>query len=144
MNKAHILVVDDEEDIREIVTYNLSREGYRVIGVENAERALAEIHSHPPDAVVLDIMLPGDVDGLDLCRKLKSSPDTAHIPVIMLTARTEEADVVSELELDADDYITKPFSPRVLSARVRAVLRRKQGEATGSLSFDALVIFRNR
>jgi len=144
MIKAHILVVDDEADIREIVKYNLAREGYSVACAENAQRAREEIRLHPPDILILDLMLPGDMDGLELCRKLKSSPDTAQIPVIMLTARTEEADVVSGLELGADDYVTKPFSPRVLSARVRAVLRRKQGEKSDTLAFDELVIHTER
>lgn len=140
MAKGSILAVDDEEDILELIRYNLSRDGYVVVTAESGEQALKEVRSRMPDAIVLDLMLPG-MDGLDLCRTLKSSRETAHIPIIMLTARAEEADVVTGLELGADDYIIKPFSPRVLSARVKAVLRRKQmtgGEET--LHFGQLLI----
>jgi len=126
MNKATILIVDDEEDILELLRYNLTKEGYRVVCAESGEKALAEIRRQPPDVVILDLMLPG-VDGLDVCREVKAGADTAGIPIIMLTARTEEADRLIGLELGADDYITKPFSPRELVARVRAVLRRVQG-----------------
>ncbi|MBU0507417.1 response regulator transcription factor [bacterium] len=140
MNKAHVLVVDDEEDILEIVRYNLTQEGYRVTCAESSERALIEIRRHPPDVLILDLMLPGGLDGLDLCRKLKSDAETSQIPIIMLTARAEEADMVTGLELGADDYVTKPFSPRVLSARVKAMLRRQQAESTGILHFTDLVI----
>ncbi|MFZ5432414.1 MAG: response regulator [Calditrichota bacterium] len=142
MSKANVLVVDDEEDILEIVRYNLSKEGYDVACVTSGEKALAEIQAHPPDIIILDLMLPG-IDGLDLCKRIKSLPDSAGIPIIMLTARAEEADVVTGLELGADDYVTKPFSPRVLSARVKALLRRKQGEEDqqGILNFEDLVIY---
>ncbi len=118
-----ILVVDDEEDILELVSYNLSRHGYKVDTLTTGEEALEIARKDPPDLIVLDLMLPG-VDGLDVCRVLKNDKKTAHIPIVMLTAKGEEADVVTGLELGADDYITKPFSPRVLLARVRAVLRR--------------------
>ncbi len=127
MSRERILVVDDEEDILELVRYNLSKEGYEVVCTTSGEQALAEARSSVPDLIVLDLMLPG-VDGLDVCRLLKSDPRTARIPVVMLTAKTEESDVVAGLELGADDYITKPFSPRVVSARVKAVLRRKRAE----------------
>jgi two-component system alkaline phosphatase synthesis response regulator PhoP len=119
-----ILVVDDEEDLLELVRYNLSKEGYQVRCAATGEAALREARELLPDLVLLDLMLP-QVDGLAVCKVLKSSPHTQHIPIVMLTAKTEEADVVSGLELGADDYITKPFSPRVLLARIRAVLRRK-------------------
>ncbi len=142
MSKANVLVVDDEEDILEIVRYNLSKEGYDVACVTSGEKALSEIQARPPDIIILDLMLPG-IDGLDLCKRIKSLPDSAGIPIIMLTARAEEADVVTGLELGADDYVTKPFSPRVLSARVKALLRRKQGEddQQGILNFEDLVIY---
>jgi two-component system phosphate regulon response regulator PhoB len=130
MSRERILVVDDEEDILELVRYNLRKEGYEVLSATSGEQALAEARSTLPDLIVLDLLLPG-VDGLDVCRLLKSDPRTARIPVIMLTARTEESDVVTGLELGADDYITKPFSPRVVSARVKAVLRRKRAEPVG-------------
>ncbi|NOZ24108.1 MAG: response regulator [Planctomycetes bacterium] len=124
MAKEHILVVEDEEDILELVRYNLAKEGYRVGGAISGEEALAKVKAEPPDLVVLDLMLPG-VDGLEVCRRLKADAALSQVPVIMLTAKGEEADIVTGLELGADDYITKPFSPRVLIARIRAVLRRK-------------------
>jgi two-component system phosphate regulon response regulator PhoB len=129
MDRQSVLIVEDEENIRELLSYNLQREGYVVTGVEYGEAALAAVQSHPPDLIVLDLMLPG-MDGLTVCQRLKGDPATASIPIVMVTARGEESDVVRGLELGADDYITKPFSPRVLSARVRAVLRRGGGEPT--------------
>jgi two-component system phosphate regulon response regulator PhoB len=125
MAKNNILVVEDEEDILELVSYNLEREGYAVDHVMSGEDALKYVERRHPDLILLDLMLPG-VDGLEVCRSLKSSPDTRSIPVIMLTARSEEADVVTGLEMGADDYITKPFSRRVLLARTKAVLRRAE------------------
>jgi two-component system, OmpR family, alkaline phosphatase synthesis response regulator PhoP len=122
---AHrVLVVDDEEDLLELVRYNLSKEGFQVHCVASGEEAIHVARSLLPDVILLDLMLPM-VDGLGVCKILKSSPQTQHIPIVMLTAKTAEADVVSGLELGADDYVTKPFSPRVLLARIRAVLRRK-------------------
>lgn len=123
MNQPSVLVVEDEDDIRELVSYNLTREGYQVTGVASGEEALRVIDAQCPDLVLLDIMLPG-IDGLQVCRKLKSGANGEAVRIIMLTAKGEESDVVSGLNLGADDYITKPFSPRVLLARVRAVLRR--------------------
>ncbi|NQT86145.1 response regulator [bacterium] len=128
MPKAHILAVDDEEDILELVAYNLMKDGYRVSCVTSGEAALAAAQTRPPDLILLDLMLPG-VDGLEVCRLLKRDPATAHIPVVMLTAKGEESDIVAGLELGADDYVTKPFSPRVLAARVKAVLRRGAEQA---------------
>lgn len=124
MSRERILVVDDEEDLLELVNYNLSREGYRVETVATGEAALAAARRHLPDLIVLDLLLP-NVDGLEVCRLLKSDPQTKGIPVIMLTAKSEESDMVTGLELGADDYMTKPFSPRVLLARIKAMLRRK-------------------
>jgi len=124
MAKETILVVDDEEDILELVRYNLSREGYQVIGETTGEGALKRCRSEMPDLVVLDLMLPG-IDGLEVAKNLKGDERTRQIPIVMLTAKEEEADVVTGLELGADDYITKPFSPRILTARVKAVIRRK-------------------
>jgi len=124
MAAERVLVVDDEEDLLELVNYNLTKEGYRVTCVSTGEEAINEAKSSLPDLVVLDLLLPR-VDGLDVCKILKNDPKTQHIPIVMLTAKTEEADVVTGLELGADDYLTKPFSPRVLLARIRAVLRRK-------------------
>ncbi len=128
MARPRVLVVDDEEDILELVKYNLAKEGFQVDCATTGEDALAAARSKRPDLVILDLMLPG-IDGLDVCRRLKKDPKTEPIPVVMLTAKGEEADVVTGLELGADDYVTKPFSPRVLSARVRAVLRRKSQAA---------------
>jgi two-component system alkaline phosphatase synthesis response regulator PhoP len=124
MVAEHILVVDDEADILELVSYNLAKAGYRVSTVSSGEDAIRVARSKLPSLVVLDLMLPG-VDGLEVCNTLKRDPRTANIPVVMLTARGEEADIVTGLELGADDYITKPFSPRVMLARIRAVLRRR-------------------
>ena len=127
MAKEHILVVDDEEDILELVRYNLVKEGYRVTAVASGEEALKSARSARPDIILLDLMLPG-VDGLEVCRLLKQDSKTRHVPIIMLSAKGEEADIVTGLELGAADYITKPFSPRVLVARLRAVLRRRTTE----------------
>lgn len=121
--RESILVVEDEEDILEVIQYNLSREGYRVTGVRDGERGLDRARRDAPDLVLLDLMLPG-LDGLTVCRRLKDDPLTRTIPVVMVTAKGEESDVVLGLGLGADDYVVKPFSPRELVARVRAVLRR--------------------
>ena len=123
MAKESVLVVDDERDILELVKYNLDKEGYQVTVVETGEDALAAARTRMPDVVVLDLMLPG-VDGLEVCRRLKSDLKTRGIPIVMLTAKGGEADIVAGLELGASDYVTKPFSPRVLTARIKAVLRR--------------------
>ena len=128
MAKEEILVVDDEEDILELLRFNLSREGCQVFCALSGEEALRLVRTEIPDLVVLDLMLPG-IDGLEVTRRLKSDPNTKHLPIVMLTAKGEEADIVTGLELGADDYVTKPFSPRILVARVRAVLRRKVKEA---------------
>jgi len=119
-----ILAVDDEEDILELVGYNLTKEGFRVIRVASGEKALELAKTERPDLIILDLMLPG-VDGLEVCKHLRAERATSDIPIVMLTAKGEEADIVLGLELGADDYVTKPFSPRVLTARVRAVLRRR-------------------
>jgi two-component system alkaline phosphatase synthesis response regulator PhoP len=124
MAKERILVVDDEEDILELVRYNLAKEGYHVTGTLSGEEALKKVRYETFDIIVLDLMLPG-IDGLEVTKRLKASEKTRNIPIIMLTAKGEEADIVTGLELGADDYITKPFSPRVLIARVRAAFRRK-------------------
>ncbi len=127
MAKEKILVVDDEEDILELLRFNLLREGYNVSCAASGEEALRLAQSEIPDLLVQDLMLPG-IDGLEVTKILKSDSRTKDIPIVMLTAKGEEADIVTGLELGADDYITKPFSPRVLVARVRAVLRRKVKE----------------
>lgn len=131
MSKAHILVVEDDEDILELIRYNLSKDGYRVTCVTSGEKVLDTVRSKKPDAIVLDVMLPG-MDGFDVCRLLKQNAATRSTPVLMLTAKSEEADIVAGLELGADDYITKPFSPRVLLARLKTALRRNSPTADAS------------
>ena len=142
MVKQKILVVDDEEDILELLKFNLSREGYQVLCAVSGEQALRLVRSENPDLIMLDLMLPG-IDGLEVTRRLKNDPDTKNLPIVMLTAKGEEADIVTGLELGADDYITKPFSPRVLIARIRAVLRRRikgQTEETSVLRIHDIEI----
>lgn len=131
MAKSTILVVDDEEDIRELVELNLRREGYQVLMCETGEQALSRVSSSIPDAIILDLMLPG-IDGLEVCRRLKADAKTRSIAVVMLTAKGEEADIVTGLELGADDYVTKPFSGKVLVARVRRLLRKYRDEDGGA------------
>lgn len=123
MEKVKILVVEDEAPIQELLQFNLERVKYKVKIADSGEEALKQATKFNPDLILLDIMLPG-TDGLEVCKTLKSSSKTENIPIIMLTALCEEADIVTGLELGADDYITKPFSPRVLLARVKAALRR--------------------
>jgi len=124
MAKTSILIIEDEEDIRELVKYNLQRENFDVLEAESGEEGLKLVERVVPDLVLLDLMLPGK-DGLEICRMLKRNPRTQNIPVVMMTARGEESDIITGLELGADDYVVKPFSPKVLGARVKAVLRRK-------------------
>ncbi len=144
VGRANLLAVEDEQDLLDLLQYNLNREGFNVRTASTGEEALRVIRDDPPDLVVLDLMLPG-MDGLELCRLLKNDPTTRHIQIVMLTAKGEEVDIVAGLELGADDYVVKPFSPRVLSARVKAVLRRQAAEAAagdsviyrvGSLTMD--------
>ena len=127
MAHESILVIEDEEDIAELIRYNLEREGYRVVHAESGERGLEIVRRQRPDLVLLDLMLPG-IDGLEVCKRVRADVAGGQTPIIMVTARGEEADVVTGLELGAEDYLTKPFSPRVLVARVRAVLRRRGSE----------------
>lgn len=146
MPRVNILVVDDDENIRELISYNLSREGYMVTAVGSGEEALKVVANHPPALVILDLMLPG-IDGLEVCKRLKNDPKMASIPIVMLTVKGEETDVVVGLELGADDYITKPFSPKVLLARVKAILRRKKDEPISEMdviTFGDLVIHPGR
>ncbi|MDN5292822.1 MAG: two-component system, OmpR family, alkaline phosphatase synthesis response regulator PhoP [Eubacteriales bacterium] len=124
---AKILVVDDEPNIVELVRFNLEREGYEVIAAGRGSEGLKAAREKKPDLIILDIMLP-EIDGYEICRLLQQDAETSHIPIIMLTARGEEVDRVLGLELGADDYITKPFSPRELVARVKARLRRQRRE----------------
>jgi phosphate regulon transcriptional regulator PhoB len=126
MPKKTVLTIDDEKDLIELVRYNLEKEGFRVRGALDGETGLAMALQEKPDVVLVDLMLPG-MDGLEVCRRLRADSRTAAIPLIMLTAKSGESDRVVGLELGADDYVTKPFSPRELTARVRALLRRTEG-----------------
>jgi two-component system, OmpR family, alkaline phosphatase synthesis response regulator PhoP len=142
MAKEKIVVVEDEADIQELVKYNLSKEGYQITCYASGEDCLKSAVAVRPDLIVLDIMLPG-VDGFEVCRELRRDSRTQHIPVIILTAKGEDADIVTGLELGADDYITKPFSPKVLIARVRNLLRRKralESERKGALQLHGIVV----
>ncbi len=132
-----ILVVDDETDLLELVRYNLAKEGYDVSCVTSGEEALKAVRKDAPDLMVLDLMLPA-VDGLEVCRRLKADARTRDIPIVMLTAKSEETDVIVGLDRGADDYIAKPFSPRVLTARIKALLRRHdaQRQAESEVTID--------
>lgn len=140
-SKGTILVIDDEADLIELVRYNAEREGFDVIAATDGRAGLDVAKQHRPDLIVLDVMMPG-MDGLEVCRELRRDSDTDRTPVIMLTARAAESDRVVGLELGADDYLTKPFSPRELVARVKAVLRRTQyqSEPTQAIRRGALVV----
>jgi len=143
MAKEHILVVDDEEDILNLIQFNLRKEGYTVSCAVSGEEALQKmLESNSPDLVLLDLMLPG-IDGLEVFRRMKDSDTVKDVPIIMITAKGEESDIVIGLEMGADDYVTKPFSMKVLLARVRAVLRRRRSDEiknTGILSIHNIVI----
>jgi two-component system phosphate regulon response regulator PhoB len=123
MPTENILIVDDEEDVLELVRYNLDKNGYKIDTAASGEQALVKTKANLPDLVILDLMLPG-IDGLEVCKTIKRDSRTQSIPIIILTAKDEESDIVTGLELGADDYITKPFSPKVLIARIRRILHR--------------------
>lgn len=142
MNNKYIIVIEDDSDIQELIKYNLSKEKFKVDGYTSGEDGLNAIKQLKPDLILLDLMLPG-IDGLEICRQLKKDSTTDNIPIIMLTAKTEESDIVSGLEMGADDYITKPFSPKVLIARIRSLFRRlKAKEITeqSSIKRDNIII----
>jgi DNA-binding response OmpR family regulator len=146
MPSPKILVVDDEEDLLELLRFNLSGEGFSVTCAATGEEALEKVKEEAPDLILLDLMLPG-MDGLQVTRRLKSQAVTKEIPIVMLTAKGEEGDIVKGLEMGADDYMTKPFSRKVLAARIRAVLRRKQAkpkDESGVLKVQDLVIHPGR
>ena len=142
MNKL-IAVIDDEPDILELVSLHLTKSGFKVKGFLNAESFFKFLSSKIPDLIILDLMLP-DADGIEICKYLKSNEDFRSIPIIMLTARATEIDKVLGLELGADDYVTKPFSPRELVARVKAVLRRKEDTSKKVKIGDVLLIDLNK
>ncbi len=144
MAKKRILVVDDEENILDLIRYNLSREGFDVLSSTSGDEALRLARAERPDLMILDLMLPG-IPGLEVAKRVKKDAETEKIPIVMLTVKSSDADVVIGLEIGADDYITKPFSPKVLMARVRAVLRRTEAAdrskdaviKTGNLVIDS-------
>jgi len=138
MPSEKILIIEDEEDILALVHYNLAREGFQVACATSGEEGLSLAGEERPALILLDLMLPG-VDGLEVCRRLRADEPTAEIPIVMMTAKGEESDVVAGLELGADDYVTKPFSPKILVARVRAVLRRRGARTSAEEEAEALV-----
>lgn len=140
--REKILIVEDEPDIVKMLEYNLKKEGFRITSASDGREALRRVERDRPDIIILDLMLP-EIDGLEVCKFLKQSPGTANIPIIMLTAKAQETDKIVGLELGADDYITKPFSIRELTARVKAVLRRAREKdklpeifKTGTMTID--------
>lgn len=140
MKKGKILIVDDEKDIAEMIAYNLERENYKVFCEYSGAEVLELAKDEEPDLILLDIMLP-DTDGLELCRRLRREKETMNIPIIFLSAKSQEMDKVLGLELGADDYISKPFSPRELLARIKAVLRRYASKAAVNASeIDDIII----
>jgi DNA-binding response OmpR family regulator len=144
MKKAKIVVIEDEPDILEIIVYNLSKEGFEVSSALDGEEGLQLVKKEVPDLVLLDLMLPG-LDGIEVCRKLKADSITHSVSIIMLTAKGEESDIVLGLGMGADDYVTKPFSPRELMARIKSVLRRGTlKDDSAQVSRDGLVIDVNR
>ncbi len=138
MAKAKVLVVEDDPEIRELLSFSLASEGWTLVLAEDAEKGLMLLESEKPDCVVLDIMLPG-IDGLEALRRIRAEPSRRRLPVLMTTARGEDADVVAGLELGADDYVVKPYSPKVLAARIRAALRRRADLAEQAASGGTLV-----
>jgi two-component system alkaline phosphatase synthesis response regulator PhoP len=145
--ETRVLIVEDDPDIRELIRHHLTHDGYRVVEASDGPTGLREARSGEFDIILLDLMLPG-ISGLDICKSLKADPATAETPIVMVTARGSESDIVAGLELGADDYISKPFSPRVLIARLRAVLRRRSlspvSDQDGSIRVDALDIHPGR
>ncbi len=146
MKQQHIFIIEDEKDIRNLIVYSLQKEHFKVTGIADGLKAIDRIHRSMPDLVLLDLMLPG-INGLEICRHMKSDALLQGIPIIMLTAKSEESDIIAGLEAGADDYITKPFSPNVLNARIHAVLRRRKRSErihTEILSIQTLTIHTGR
>jgi two-component system phosphate regulon response regulator PhoB len=133
MAKKRILLIEDEEDIQELVSFHLGKEGYAVTAIGSGESAVDAAVKATPDLILLDLMLPG-IDGLQVCRNLRNDPRTQQIPIVMVTAKGEETDIVTGLEVGADDYIIKPFSPKVLVARIRNISRRKARDSADDAS----------
>lgn len=138
-----ILVIEDETNIQELLKYNLEKNGYKVTVADNGADGLEEAFGNVPDLILLDLMLPG-IDGLEVCKRLRAEKKTKKVPIFMLTAKSEELDKVLGLEIGADDYITKPFSIKELTARIRAAMRRKEEDKTDASSEDDSKILRVR
>ncbi|MHB1015415.1 MAG: response regulator [Desulfurivibrionaceae bacterium] len=142
MARETILVVEDDENIQQLVGYNLAKAGFHVVYADNGEQALSLIKREKPELIVLDLMLPG-INGFEICKLVRKDPKTKNLPIVMLTAKSEEDDMTAGLDLGADDYITKPFSPKILISRIKAALRRKEGlseEGGGSKKTTPLTI----
>jgi two-component system phosphate regulon response regulator PhoB len=140
MNEKKVLIIEDEEDILALIHYNLTKEGFSVFCASSGEEGLRIIAENKPDLILLDLMLPG-ISGVDICRALQEKGDSCHIPIIMVTAKGEESDIIAGLELGADDYITKPFSPKILVARVKAALRHPR-KGTNTHNDDSVIKIR--
>ncbi len=146
MSQRKVLVIEDDEDIIELITYNLKRDGYIITTATSGEDGLRRLKMESPSIILLDLMLPG-IDGLEVCRTIKGDSATKNVPVIMLTAKGEDADIVTGLEMGADDYMVKPFSPRVLLARIKTVLRRKTKDelhSSAEITFNNMCIHPGR
>jgi two-component system phosphate regulon response regulator PhoB len=142
MAKATVLIIEDDAEIQELLSFSLAKEGWALVQARDGEEGLASLAARPPDCVVLDIMLPG-MDGLEILRRLKAEASWKRLPVIMTTARGEESDIVAGLELGADDYVVKPYSPKVLAARIRAALRRR-ADLSVQAAGDSPIVSRGR
>jgi len=138
-----ILIVDDDPDIQRLVSYNLTQAGFEVVTAQTGRIALASVQKQPPDLIILDLMLP-DVDGVEVCRTLRQRESSRRIPIVMLTARSEEIDRVIGFELGADDYVMKPFSPRELVLRVKSILRRTKEEPRDTLRAGKIELYPER
>lgn len=152
MARETILVVEDDENIQQLVGYNLAKAGFHVLYADNGEQALSVIKRERPELIVLDLMLPG-LSGFEICKLVRKDPKTKNLPIVMLTAKSEENDMAAGLDLGADDYITKPFSPKILISRIKAALRRKEGlseeggggsKKAGPLTIHGITIDPNR
>ena len=139
MAREHILIVEDDENIQQLVGYNLTKAGYHTIYADTGEQALSILSKTKPDLILLDLMLP-ELSGVDVCKTVKTEKQTSHIPIIILTAKGEEEDITAGLDLGADDYITKPFSPKVLLSRIKAVLRRQGAQKDSRSAVNQPVI----
>ena len=138
-----VLIVDDDPDIQRLVSYNLMQAGFEVAAAETGRKALEAVQKHPPDLIILDLMLP-DVDGMEVCRTLRQRENSRQIPIVMLTARGEEIDRVIGFELGADDYVMKPFSPRELVLRVKSIFRRMKNERSDMLRVGNIQVYPER